>query len=479
MHKPLLTLRNVLILSSITLGMSFALAGDSHADSVSGTNIDFEDGSFSGWNIGSQTGTLNGTTITGNGTGVNIIGGAVTFNAPAHNAVGNPTVSGQPNPYYAPAVQPTTWSFSPYGSKAGLLQPAGGVSFDSSMTSLGLTTTQSASIKTMLSQQATASGNGSGNPTNAAWITRSVTLSANTVYTMAWNYIGTDYVPFNDGSITSLVYTGSDPAPTIKVNNGVGNYALLGFTNPGTGDYSTGTYGSTGWQISTYEVSVTGTYTLGFSVFNLGDTALSPVLLVDSAPGGTTKNGTTFGAVAPNNPNAPVVTTAPPTTSAPTTVAPTTTSATVPAPVVPLYKALINIGDGTCLIGGEPKSATVSASFIGYTYLPGAEECKKDGFVFGGWATSSATAPLDLPLLVDPSDGVWRYFVASDVDLVAVWSTVTTTTVPESPTTSATPTTSAGTLPNTGSSSETLAVLSILFILIGVLIFTASALRPE
>jgi LPXTG-motif cell wall-anchored protein len=148
---------------------------------------------------------------------------------------------------------------------------------------------------------------------------------------MSWNYIGTDYVPFNDGSITSLAYTGTGAAPQITVNNGVGNYALLGFTNPGTGDYSTGTYGSTGWQVSTYKVSTTGTYLLGFAVFNLGDTGLSPVLLVDSQPGNTIKNGQPFGAVVPNNPNAPVApstTTEPPvtTTTTTTTVAPTTTT---------------------------------------------------------------------------------------------------------------------------------------------------------
>ncbi len=74
------------------------------------------------------------------------------------------------------------------------------------------------------------------------------------VYTMSWNYIGTDYVPFNDGSITSLVYQGAGSSPSVTVNNQLQNYALLGFTNPGTGDYSTGSFGSTGWQYSTYQV---------------------------------------------------------------------------------------------------------------------------------------------------------------------------------------------------------------------------------
>ena len=300
------------------------------ADVISST--DFETGTLNGWNKSPVSGTTALTTITQEGSGVNIATGSISFSAPSHNAVGSPTLSnGQPNPYHAPAVTPTTWTFSPYGTYAASLQPSGSPTFDNATSALGLTPTQNTAIKTLLTQQQQASGLGDPNPTNAAWITKEITLNAGITYTMSWNYIGTDYVPFNDGSITSLVYTGTGTAPQITVNNGVGNYALLGFTNPGTGDYSTGTYGSTGWQVSTYQVSTTGTYLLGFAVFNLGDTGLSPVLLVDSQPGNTVKNGEPFGAVVPNNPNAPV---APPTTTeAPvttttttTTVAPTTTT---------------------------------------------------------------------------------------------------------------------------------------------------------
>ena len=294
--------------SALLLGVPTAAL----ADTIS--NTDFEGGSLSGWNVGSQTGTLTNGTITGNGTGVTLINGSVTFSAPSYPAVGSPTLSdGSPNPYYAPAVSPTTWTFSPYGSYGAALQPTGNVTFDAATSALGLTQTQNQEIKTKLIQDQQASGLGNPNPTNAAWFTQSVNLDAGTVYTMSWNYIGTDYVPFNDGSITSLVYQGSGSTPNVIVNNYSGNYALLGFTNPGTGDYSTGTYGSTGWQNSTYQVDVTGTYLLGFAVFNLGDTALSPVLLVDSQPGTTLKNGQTFGAVTPNNPNAPTVNPTPPT----------------------------------------------------------------------------------------------------------------------------------------------------------------------
>ena len=326
--KPAFT-KSLVVATCVTVGVFASLGGapfSASADVIS--NTDFETGTLNGWNKSPVSGTSALTTITQEGSGVNIATGNISFSAPSHNAVGNPNLgNGQPNPYHAPAVTPTTWTFSPYGTYAASLQPNGAPTFDEATVALGLTSTHNTAIKTLLTQQQQASGLGNPNPTNAAWITKEVTLDAGVTYTMSWNYIGTDYVPFNDGSITSLVYTGTGTAPQITVNNGIGNYALLGFTNPGTGDYSTGTYGSTGWQVSTYTVSTTGTYRMGFAVFNLGDTGLSPVLLVDSQPGNTIKNGQPFGAVVPNNPNAPVAPTT--TTVAPTTTTTTTTTTTV------------------------------------------------------------------------------------------------------------------------------------------------------
>ena len=72
--------------------------------------------------------------------------------------------------------------------------------------------------------------------------------------------------------------------------------------------------------------------------------------------------------------------------------------------------------------GGSCGAAT-SGTSIGYRYLPAATECTRPGYTFSGWArTSSPTVSLDLPLLVDPRDGVRRYFVASSLDLVAIWT---------------------------------------------------------
>jgi len=46
--------------------------------------------------------------------------------------------------------------------------------------------------------------------------------------------------------------------------------------------------------------STAGTYRLGFGIFNLDDTALSPILFVDSQEGTMTQDGNAFGPIAPN-----------------------------------------------------------------------------------------------------------------------------------------------------------------------------------
>ena len=282
------------------------------------SNMGFESGNTSGWSISNQ-GTMTGT-ITQSGSGVSLITGSpgtVIFNAGSHPGAGQAGSA-----YYQPPVSPATWQFSAYGNNMLALQPGPSNQWSTVGTTLGLTSSQITSLSTLLQQQAQTSGFGSGSITNSAFVYRTVTLTAGTTYQMAWNYIGTDYVPFNDGSITTLVGTGSTAGVTPTVNNYTQNYALLGFTNPGTGDYSAGTFGSTGWQVSTYSVPTSGDYQLGFAVFNLDDTGLSPVLLVDDLQGTTTKNGTTFGAVAPNPgtsaPSSPGST--PSTPSAPTIV---------------------------------------------------------------------------------------------------------------------------------------------------------------
>ncbi len=192
-----------------------------------------------------------------------------------------------------------TWTINPYGTTMAQLFPSGSVTFDSAVSSLGLSSVENSSIKNYLTYQSQNGGGGNPTPTNASWIKREVTLQAGTTYSFSWNYLSTDYTPYNDGSMMTLRHV-SNNSITPTLNNSQQRYALLGFTNPGTGNYATGSYGSTGWQVAIFTVPETGTYVLGFAAFNLGDTALSPMLFIDEIQGTTTLNGQTFTPIAPN-----------------------------------------------------------------------------------------------------------------------------------------------------------------------------------
>jgi len=233
-------------------------------------------------NFGFETGNLSGWTSSG---------GEVTV-------VGTTTVS--PGGGY-------NWTINPYGTKMAQIQPTGGIQFDTATASLGLSSAENTAIRNYL----TGLG-GNSTPTNAGWIKREVTLQAGTTYTFGWNYVSTDYTPYNDGSMMTLTHA-TNANITPNLNNSQLRYALLGFTNPGTGNYATDSYGSTGWQLATFTVPETGTYVLGFASFNLGDTALSPMLFIDEIQGTTTLNGETFGPIAPNaGSTAPVTPSEPP-----------------------------------------------------------------------------------------------------------------------------------------------------------------------
>ncbi|NMC57188.1 MAG: hypothetical protein GYA50_08215 [Eubacteriaceae bacterium] len=135
--------------------------------------------------------------------------------------------------------------------------------------------------------------------TNCAYIYRDISLEAGQTISMAWNYISTDYVPFNDASLATFVNL--DNASKLGMINGYfGEAGILGATVPGTGNYSTGSYGSTGWQKATFRAVSAGTYRLGFVVYNLDDTILSPYLFLDDPEGLTWKNGEPFDPINPD-----------------------------------------------------------------------------------------------------------------------------------------------------------------------------------
>ena len=244
------------------------------------SNYGFEDGTYAGWTASNGSTALR-TTWSDSGQGVQV-------------------TTGMQN--YCPGGG-KCWTITPYGSYMISVQ-AGGSSpqFNAAMTTLGLSSTDITTIRN------TIYSNGSMNPTNASSVSRTVFLQAGITYTFGWQYLSTDYVPYNDGSMITL--TNGPGIPTL--NGQTQNYALLGFTNQGTGNYSVGSYGATGWQLAVFTVPTDGNYTLGFSSFNLGDTALSPILFIDQLQGTTTLNGTTFNPIAPNQGSSAPTTPPPP-----------------------------------------------------------------------------------------------------------------------------------------------------------------------
>ena len=244
------------------------------------SNYGFEDGNYAGWTVSNGSTTLR-TSWSDSGQGVQVTTGVQN---------------------YCPGGG-KCWTITPYGSYMISVQ-AGGNSpqFNAAMTTLGLSSTDITTIRN------TIYSNGSMNPTNASSVSRTVFLQAGITYTFGWQYLSTDYVPYNDGSMITL--TNGPGTPTL--NGQTQNYALLGFTNQGTGNYSVGSYGATGWQLAVFTVPTDGNYTLGFSSFNLGDTALSPILFIDQLQGTTSLNNTTFDPIAPNQGSSAPTTPPPP-----------------------------------------------------------------------------------------------------------------------------------------------------------------------
>lgn len=139
--------------------------------------------------------------------------------------------------------------------------------------------------------------------TNVAYLYADIDLEEDESYSMAYQYVSTDYVPFNDGSLVSFVNL--DDAASIPLIYGARtDVSILGATVPGTGNYSTGSYGATGWQTVTLKANAAGKYRVGFAVFNLDDTALSPWLFLDNVPGTTLLNSEEFAPIG-KDPNAP------------------------------------------------------------------------------------------------------------------------------------------------------------------------------
>lgn len=353
-----------------------------------GSNADFASGTLGPWVAGGGTGTQATTAYSGVGVGVSVVQEMTSY-----TAMGSPyqwTVK-PPVGTYMVSIQPTS------------MLTSGVNSFDDMATDLGI----SAASKNEIIAAMVASGN--GQPTNAAWIHQDITLTSGQTFHMAWQYISTDYVPFNDGSITTLVNkTGSIVA---TINGSQKEYALLGFTNPGTGNYSVGSYGATGWQIANYTANEAGTYRLGFGAFNLSDTALSPILFVTKDVGTTLNFTTPFGPVAPN----------------PGSTAPN--NAVVTAPTV------VNTAPGTPIVVDNSVTGTPTVTTITNTNLVNSTDSNGNPVVTTYFTvTTTTTTPTTTTTTTTPvtvatySDGSTTTSNGTPVITTAVTNTVASTT---------------------------------------------------
>lgn len=115
-------------------------------------------------------------------------------------------------------------------------------------------------------------GLGAGTPTNGTGISQSITVSAGDVLTYDWNFISDElnedplYNDFAFFTVSGAAY-------------------LLASRNSSTWDLSSppaGFDGQTDWATGTYTFASAGTYTIGFGVFNVGDSGHNSALLLDS-----------------------------------------------------------------------------------------------------------------------------------------------------------------------------------------------------
>ncbi|WP_344961742.1 DUF4347 domain-containing protein, partial [Oceanisphaera sediminis] len=190
-------------------------------------------------------------------------------------------------------ISGSSWTVNPNGSTMASLNATSGEDWASVATDkLSL----SSESKSYIDEQFTAI-------TQVSYIYQDVSLSAGEVLSFGWNFLATDSEYYNDASFISFVNL-SNVSDQPLVNNVQSEIGILGAITPGTGNYSTGSYSSTGWQTAYLKASEAGTYRIGFAVFDMKDKAVSPYLFVDDGAGTTFKNGQSYGPIA-EDPNAP------------------------------------------------------------------------------------------------------------------------------------------------------------------------------
>ena len=115
-----------------------------------------------------------------------------------------------------------------------------------------------------------------GNLTNGSALYRSFFANAGDTLSFAWNYVATDYIPYND------------PAYAILIGGGAKNVQVLASIH-GQGT-AVGTSGNSGWVNYNATFGSSANYTLAFVTTNDKDTLLNSVLHIDATAGSCSPN---------------------------------------------------------------------------------------------------------------------------------------------------------------------------------------------
>ncbi|MEQ1662321.1 MAG: PEP-CTERM sorting domain-containing protein [Thiobacillus sp.] len=110
-----------------------------------------------------------------------------------------------------------------------------------------------------------------GSLTNGSALYQSFSGNAGDTFSFAWNYVATDYIPFNDPAFAVLIGDSGADITVLASIHGLGA--------------AVGTSGNSGWQTFGATLSATGNYTLAVITTNDKDTILSSVLHIDNTAG--------------------------------------------------------------------------------------------------------------------------------------------------------------------------------------------------
>lgn len=171
----------------------------------------------------------------------------------------------------------TGWTLIGYGSaqnsSIGVTPSAG--SFQGYINNTGNFSASAATVVTSLGVSGPAIlALGAGTPTTGSSISQDVTVSAGDVLSFDWNFLTDEHnegVAYND----FVIFTISSSAFFLASRDST--FFTLDLASP-----PTGFDGQTHWATQTYTFPSTGTFKLGFAVFNVGDAGHDSVLLVDS-----------------------------------------------------------------------------------------------------------------------------------------------------------------------------------------------------